>query len=77
MPTLHRIGAISIRIYADDHRPPHVHIVSPDFEVMVGLADGSIIAGEARHSELIEALDWITANRELLALRWVDLNERG
>jgi len=31
MPTLHRFGAVSVRIYADDHRPPHFHIVAPDF----------------------------------------------
>lgn len=77
MPTLHRIGAISIRIYADDHRPPHIHIVSPDFEVIVSLSDGSIIAGEARHLEIKEALDWVSANRERLTSLWIALNERG
>jgi hypothetical protein len=25
MPTLQRFGTVSIRIYADDHRPPHFH----------------------------------------------------
>jgi hypothetical protein len=33
MPTLQRFGAASVRIYADDHRPPHFHIVAPDFQV--------------------------------------------
>ena len=77
MPTLHRIGAISIRIYADDHRPPHIHIVSPDFEMIVSLSDGSIMAGEARYAEIIEALDWVSANRERLTSLWIALNERG
>jgi hypothetical protein len=77
MPTLHRIGAISIRIYADDHRPPHIHIVSPDFEVIVSLSDGSIMAGEARYAEIIEALDWVSANKERLVSHWISLNERG
>jgi hypothetical protein len=26
MPTLQRFGAVSVRMYADDHRPPHFHI---------------------------------------------------
>ena len=39
MPTLKRFGAISLRMYADDHRPPHFHIVGPDFEVLVSLAE--------------------------------------
>jgi hypothetical protein len=77
MPTLHRIGAISIRMYADDHRPPHIQIVSPDFEVIVSLSDGSIMAGEARYAEIIEALDWVSANKERLVSHWISLNERG
>jgi len=39
MPTLQRFGRVSIRIYADDHRPPHFHIVGPDFQVVVIIAD--------------------------------------
>ncbi len=31
MPTLQRFGAVSLRIYADDHRLPHFHVVGPDF----------------------------------------------
>jgi hypothetical protein len=47
MPTLHRFGAVSIRIYADDHRPPHFHIVAPDFQVLARISDLAVIAGEA------------------------------
>lgn len=34
MPTLHRSDAVSVRMYADDHWPPHFHIVAPDFQVL-------------------------------------------
>ena len=47
MPTLHRFGAVSVRMYADDHRPPHFHIVAPDFQVLVRISDLTVIAGEA------------------------------
>ena len=77
MPTLHRIGAVSIRMYADDHRPPHVQVVSPDFEVLVNVSDGAIVADVGRPAEVREALDWVAANRERLALQWIALNERG
>jgi hypothetical protein len=77
MPTLRRFGAVSIRMYADDHRPPHFHIVSPDFEVLVRLFDLSILAGEAKAAEIAEALEWARSNREALALKWLELNERG
>jgi len=39
MPTLQRFGAVSVRMYADDHRPPHFHIVAPDFQVLVRISD--------------------------------------
>ena len=48
MPTLQRFGAVSVRMYADDHRPPHFHIVAPDFQVLVRISDLTVIAGEAR-----------------------------
>ena len=47
MPTLHRVGAASVRMYADDHRPPHFHIVAPDFQVLVRISDLMVIAGDA------------------------------
>lgn len=76
LPTIQRFGAITMRIYADDHRPPHVHIVGPDFQVLVRISDLSVIAGEARRSQIAEALTWARAHREFLALKWAELNER-
>jgi len=47
MPALQRFGAVSLRMYADDHRPPHFPIVGPDFQVLVRISDLTVIAGEA------------------------------
>ena len=77
MPTLQRFGSVSVRMYADDHRPPHFHIVAPDFQVLVRISDLSVIAGEATAKQIAEALEWAGAHRELLALKWAELNERG
>ncbi|MDX7953724.1 DUF4160 domain-containing protein [Lichenihabitans sp. Uapishka_5] len=77
MPTLKRFGAVSVRMYADDHRPSHFHIVGPDFQVLVRISDLEVIAGEARPAQIAEAMAWAVAHRETLALRWAELNERG
>lgn len=77
MPTLQRFGAASVRMYADDHRPPHFHIVGPDFQVLVRISDLAAIDGEARPGQIAEAMSWARANREALALKWAELNERG
>ena len=64
-------------MYADDHHPPHFHIVGTDFQVLVRISDLAVIAGEARKAQITEALSWAKRNRKLPALKWVELNERG
>ena len=77
MPTLQRFGSVSVRMYADDHRPPHFHIVAPDFQVLVRISDLAVIAGEARPAQIANVLEWARAHRDSLALTWAKLNERG
>jgi hypothetical protein len=75
MPTLERFGSVSVRMYADDHRPPHFQIVTPDFQVLVRISDLAVIAGEARQTQIAETLGWAQAHQETLALKWAELNE--
>jgi hypothetical protein len=77
MPVLQRFGSMTVRMYADDHRPPHFHIVGPDFQVLVRISDLAVIAGEARPAQIAESLAWARTHREALAIKWVELNERG
>ena len=77
MPTLQRFGSVSLRMYADDHHPPHFHIVAPDFQALVRISDLTIIAGDATQSQIAEALAWARAHQQWLASKWTELNERG
>jgi Domain of unknown function (DUF4160) len=77
MPTLKRFGRVSIRIYADDHSPPHIHIIAPDFHVLVRISDWSVIAGDARKSDIAKALIWAKKHRDIVRDAWEQLNERG
>ena len=77
MPTIQRFGAAKLCMYADDHRPPHFHVVGPDFQVLVRIVDLVVFAGEARANQIAEAMAWARAHQNLLALRWTELNERG
>jgi hypothetical protein len=45
-------------MYADDHRPPHLHIVAPDFQVLVRILDLTVIASEARPAQIAEVFAW-------------------
>ncbi|OYV37212.1 MAG: hypothetical protein B7Z83_05145 [Thiomonas sp. 20-64-5] len=49
--TLLRVGGWRIMIYTHDHRPAHVHAVSPNgrAKFLLNCADGPVIASDARH----------------------------
>jgi hypothetical protein len=76
MPTIQRFGSASIKIYADDHNPPHFHIVGISFQVMVSITELRITAGSATQKQIADAMAWARENKELLALKWIELNER-
>ncbi len=76
MPTLYRFGSLSIRMFADDQRPPHFHVVSAEFHVLVRISDWAVIAGEARPSQIAEAMAWAESRQAMLALAWAKLNQR-
>lgn len=77
MPTIERFGAVKICMYADDHHPPHFHVVSPNFAVLLSISSLEVIGGYARPSQYAEAKEWARAHLETLALKWIELNERG
>jgi hypothetical protein len=70
MPVLQRFDGYVIRMYFEDHNPPHVHVVGPDFEALVAIWDRSILAGEIPAQHRAEALDWISVNAEMLIAKW-------
>jgi hypothetical protein len=76
MPTIAWIGGLKVQVFADDHFPPHFHIVGPEFEVLVAMSDLSILKGGRYHREVREAMDWARQNADVLVKEWARLNER-
>lgn len=75
MGKLATIRNITIRVYANDHLPPHFHVVSPDFEALVELSTMTVIAGNIPKAGQ-EAKDWSVANRALIVAEWNRINPR-
>lgn len=76
MPTVHRFAGCKIQIYADDHFPPHFHLVGRGWRCSVDMDMLTIMAGSAPRREFDEAIAWARANRNLLAAKWSEFNER-
>lgn len=70
VPTLHRLGAIRICIYLDDHNPPHFHALLGDDAVQIKIADLTVLEGSLPKASLRTVLDWAAENQELLAVTW-------
>lgn len=75
MPTIVRIGGLKIQVFADDHFPPHFHIVRGDMEVLVSMRDLSILKGKRYHREIEEAMEWARQNVDFLRKEWARLND--
>lgn len=76
MPTLMKIGNVKIQIFADDHNPPHFHVVAQGYEALVSIRDFVVLRGSIRRRDLETALEWAARNRQVLEHEWQRLNDR-
>jgi hypothetical protein len=76
MPSIHRLANATIYIYADDHAPPHFHVVGPNSNVQVEIETLRVMRGEYRAGDLAQAIAWAADNQALLRARWREFNER-
>ncbi len=70
MPILAVFFGIIIRVYHDDHDPPHVHVEYAEHLAVVSIRDGRMIAGKLppRVARLVE--EWRSAHVADLLSAW-------
>jgi hypothetical protein len=73
---LHQIGKIIIRVYANDHLPPHFHVIAPDFEALIEIETSAIMRGSLSRRAEKNVMAWSIANRRLIAVEWNRINPR-
>jgi len=73
MPTISIFFGIVVQMYWRDHPPPHIHAFYQNYEALIAIEDGSMIAGRMPPSGLRLIRDWIAEHREALMANW----ERG
>ena len=67
MPTIGRLSRATVRVYADDHPPPHFHLIGPESDAMIRLGTMEVLRGSADRRDLAEARSWSARNPEVLA----------
>ncbi len=67
MPEISRFFGISIRMYYDDHNPPHFHALYGGAEAEIGINPVSLLRGNIQRRALSMVIEWAAARqRELL-----------
>jgi hypothetical protein len=74
MPNIDSFNGIKINIYNGEHRPPHIHAVYNEFEILIIIEDGEIYAGDLPTRQLKLVFDWLSGNSEWALEVFYELN---
>jgi len=69
MPTISAFYGILIRMFFNDHPPPHFHARYGEFEAAVAIETLEVMEGELPNRALILVREWAMIHRDEL---WVD-----
>jgi hypothetical protein len=75
MPEISRFFGISIRMYFDDHNPPHFHAIYSGSEAEIGIEPISIIEGAIPRRAASMVFEWAALHQQDLLLNWRRLHE--
>ena len=70
MPIVSIFFGIVIRMYHDDHAPPHFHASYQGFEALIAIADGRVIAGSLPKKAMRIVGEWTARHRAELLANW-------
>lgn len=70
MPTISAFYGILIRMFFNDHSPPHFHARYGEFEATIDIASLSVIEGQMPRRALDLVHEWAMIHREELMEDW-------
>ena len=70
MPRISEFYGIAIYMYYRDHPPPHFHAIYGEYEAIVEIATGSVVAGQLPRRAMTLVSEWLTINQEELNRNW-------
>lgn len=70
MPTLSTFFGITVRMWHDDHPPPHIHVEYQGFEALVNIATGEVTEGELPRKVASIIQEWSQVHQAELQANW-------
>ena len=70
MPELSRFFGIIIRMYYDDHPPPHFHAIYGQYEIQVSIGPIVILNGQLPRRAISMVIEWAAIHQQELMDNW-------
>ena len=70
MPEISRFFGISIRMYYDDHNPPHFHAIYGGAEAEIGIDPVALLRGSFHRRALGMVIEWAAVRQRDLLDNW-------
>ena len=70
MPTISTFYGTTIRMFYDDHAPPHFHAQYGEFKAEIAIETLQVLAGQLPRRALAMTLEWATSHRAELREDW-------
>jgi hypothetical protein len=70
MPEISRFFGIVIKMFFDDHPPPHFHAEYGDDAALIDIRNLSVFAGRLPPRVMGLVIEWATLHREELFVNW-------
>jgi len=74
MPEISRFFGIIIRMYFDDHAPPHFHAIYGEDEALVSIEPISVLRGDLPYRAISMVIEWAALHQRELADNWQRLH---
>jgi hypothetical protein len=75
MPEISRFYGIIIKMFYNEHNPPHIHAEYQDYKAIITI-NGGVVDGKMPKIALKLIFEWIDLNKEELLLNWKKIEEK-
>ena len=70
MPEISRFYGIVIKMFFDDHHPPHFHSLYGGHEALIAISTLAVIAGNLPPRAMGLVIEWATLHQDALQADW-------
>ncbi len=75
MPEISRFYGIIIKMFYNEHNPPHIHVEYQDFKAIITINEG-IIEGKMPKTALKLIFEWMELHKDELLKNWEKIESK-